>query len=112
MSASFCRIFQRESNVYTMTKGLNTSLSYISPFNSIKTHSFFTNRKESFTDTRNHINYPQRHSKIFCCTYHGKLLIEEEFILLNDNFETICRFVAKHCRMCINTESQQIEYLP
>jgi len=40
---------------------------------------------------------------------HLKMLIKEEFTLLNDNIElcqTICRFVANRCQMCIGTEGK------
>ncbi len=45
---------------------------------------------------------------------HLKLLIEQEFTSLNDNIElcqAICRFVADHCQMCINTEGKQFGHL-
>ena len=45
---------------------------------------------------------------------HLKTLIDEKFTSLNDNIESchsICRSVAKRCKMCINTEGKQFEHL-
>jgi hypothetical protein len=43
-----------------------------------------------------------------------KSLIKQEFTSFNDNIElcqTICRFAAGRCQMCVNTGGKQFEHL-